>query len=71
MKTGIIQLLLIVFLALGGGIAGTWYFATLDTLSRPLRDGLSMLVLSVSLLIAGILIVAILIRTDTNRPRAK
>jgi len=47
----------------------TWYFSTWETLSRPLRDSLSMLVLFSNLLIAGILIVVILIRADRPRPQ--
>ena len=67
MNSSIIKLILIIIIALGGGITATWYFSNSEILSRPLRDGLGMLALFTCLVIAGILIVVILIRTNTNQ----
>ncbi|SVE00140.1 uncharacterized protein METZ01_LOCUS452994, partial [marine metagenome] len=66
-NNSIIKLISIIILILAGGVTATWYFSTSETLSRPLRDGLGMLTLFTSFLIAGILIAVILIQTDKNQ----
>jgi len=70
-NNNIIKLISTIILALVAGISATWNFSTGETLSRPLRDGLSILTLFASLLVAGILIVVTLIRTDALRPQSK
>mgnify|MGYP001178622763 CR=1 FL=1 len=55
MKTS--HLISFALLILGLGLWGTWFFSTLETLSRTLRDISSMAVLIASLLAAGVFIV--------------
>ena len=65
-NNSIIKLISTIVLVFGGGVTATWYFSTSETLSRPLRDNLGMLTLFICFLVAAILIVIIIIRTDTN-----
>jgi hypothetical protein len=67
MNISINKLIATIIIALGGGVTATWYFSSSESLSRPIRDGLGMLALFTSLAIAGILIVVVLIRIDTNQ----
>ena len=59
---------ILIILILGGGLLGTYIFATLDTIPRGLKDLYSMLILVLSLLIAGTLIVRFLSQTPNDPP---
>ncbi|MFQ5443589.1 MAG: hypothetical protein ACE5EK_03120 [Nitrospinales bacterium] len=67
MKLKISNLILGIALAMGGGLYGTYFFATWETLARPLRDCTSMVMLLTSLLISGFLIVITLIKIGESR----
>lgn len=71
MKLNIATFILLTFLTLIGGLAGTYFFATWETLLRPLRDVASMAVLITSLIVAGIFIVAALAKVGAGRPSSE
>lgn len=58
-------------LSLGGGVAGTWFFATWESLSRTARDAASMAVLAASLVIAGVFLVLALAKARNGKPPSR
>lgn len=67
MNLKISNLILGIVIALGGGLYATYFFATWETLARPLRDCTSMVALLSSLIISGFLIVITLIKIGETR----
>ena len=61
------NLILLVILSLGAGVAGTWFFATMETVSRPVRDVIDMAVLFAGLITAGYFLVILLAKTGSGK----
>lgn len=68
MNKNIIKLFICTLLTLVGGLWGTHFFSTWETLSLPLRDFSSMFMLLGSLFVAGVLIVLLLSKLERQPP---
>jgi|GEM_PF-4742563 len=68
MKLKTPSLIFFIIFSLALGTYGAWYFSTLESLSRTLKDLTSMLFLGSGLICAGIFIVAVLRRMEGDNP---
>jgi len=66
LKTPILIIFAIISLALG--TSGAWFFSTLESLSRTLKDLTSMFFLGAGLICAGFFIVTLLRQVESDAP---
>lgn len=73
MKLKTPSLIIFTIISLAVGTFGAWFFSTLESLSRTLKDLSSMFSLGTGLICAGIFIVMLLkqIETDTPNPNSE
>ena len=73
MKLKTPSLIIFSLISLALGTSGAWFFSTLESLSRTLKDLSSMFSLGTGLICAGIFIVILLrqIETNTSNPNSE
>ncbi|MFQ5716946.1 MAG: hypothetical protein ACE5GQ_07555 [Nitrospinales bacterium] len=71
MRFSATNLCFLIALSLGGGVAGAWFFATWESLSRAARDAASMAALAMGLVIAGVFLALALAKAGGGKPPSK
>lgn len=73
MKLKTPSLIIFVIISLALGTSGAWFFSTLESLSRTLKDLSSMFFLGTGLVCAGFFIVILLsqLESDTSNPNSE
>ncbi len=68
MKLKTPSLIVFTIFSLALGTCGAWFFSTLESLSRTLKDLTSMLFLAAGLIFAGIFLVMLLSQIESEAP---